>query len=465
MLTIAGSDSGGGAGIQGDLKAFINTGVHGATVITCLTAQNTLGVQKIQPIDLEMIEAQMDSVLSDLKPAVIKTGMLYSAEIINLVAEKLVKYRNNFNKNNYDPLKIIVDPVLIATTGASLRAQNEMNGIIQFNDSLKSKLFPMATLITPNLQEAGELLGWAVQTFEDMKKACAELSKFGSEYVLLKGGHRLQTESNPELENQAIDLLYDGSNADDSLHIFSAPMLDKDVHGTGCSFASLIAGNLALGFNMFEAIDRSKTIITSGISQSSKLGNGIEVVDIPSQKYDEMQKIQVFSEINRAVNDLLKILKIHVIPEVGINIGYALPKARSSDDICALTGRLVRVGAGVDYLGKPEFGASKHVARIILTAMKFDKKIRSAMNIKYRQEIINICKNLGYSIGTFNRELEPKDGSSLEWGSKIAIETLGFVPDLIYDTGGVGKEPMIRILGKEPQDVIDKLKKIVESMN
>jgi hydroxymethylpyrimidine/phosphomethylpyrimidine kinase len=464
VLTIAGSDSSGGAGIQADLKAFAITGVHGASVITCLTAQNTKGVQKIHPVDIEMIEAQIDSVLSDLKPVVIKTGMLYSPEIIDLVVNKLEKYCRSINgkqKNDSDNYpRIVVDPVLIATTGASLTSENEVK---QFNESLISRLFPIATLITPNLKEASELLGWDVQNLEDMKKACKELMKFGSKYVLLKGGHRTTITSKPEMNDQAVDLFYDGSNS--IPHIFSAPMLDKDVHGTGCSFASLITGNIASGYNMIDAIDHAKQTITSGIASALTIGDGIEVIDTISPIYYELIRTQIYSEINNAVSELLEILKPQIIPEVGINIGYALPDADSSGDICALTGRLVRVGTGVGQLGKPEFGASKHIARIILTAIKFDKNIRSAMNIKYRPDLIKHCKKLGLSIGTFSRKSEPKEVSSMEWGSKIAIETLGFVPDLIYDVGGIGKEPMIRILGRQPNEVIGKLKKIMEHMD
>jgi len=129
-----------------------------------------------------------------------------------------------------------------------------------------------------------------------------------------------------------------------------------------------------------------------------------------------------------------------------------------------LTGRIIRVGQKINYLGEAEFGASKHIARIILTVMKKDKTIRAAMNIKYRPEIIEKCKKLNYTIGTFDRGNEPKESSTMEWGTENAIKDLGFVPDIIFDTGGIGKEPMIRILGTDPEDVIKKIKSIVTNI-
>ena len=152
-----------------------------------------------------------------------------------------------------------------------------------------------------------------------------------------------------------------------------------------------------------------------------------------------------------------------LMPEVGINFGFALPDAQTNNDICALEGRLVRLGdSRVAAPGTLKFGASKHVAAIILAVMKHDNNVRAVMNIKYREKVIDAAKKAGLSVGTFDRADEPEQVSTMEWGTNHVISELGSVPDVIYDSGGVGKEPMVRIFGSEPQNVTSKLQKIIE---
>jgi hydroxymethylpyrimidine/phosphomethylpyrimidine kinase len=176
-------------------------------------------------------------------------------------------------------------------------------------------------------------------------------------------------------------------------------------------------------------------------------------------------ELKIIDELKPKLYELVDILPVQFVPEVGINFGYALESAQILDDICALEGRLIRVGDNIGHCGGLKFGSSKHVGRIILTTMKYDPEFRSAMNIKYKPEIVEICSSLKFTTGSFKRAEEPQESSTMEWGTESAIKKLGKVPDIIYDTGGVGKEPMIRILGKNPQDVMDKLKLIVDKFN
>lgn len=455
-LTIGGSDSSGGAGIQADLKAFAEIGVYGASVITSVTAQNTQRVQLIEPLPNKIITSQLDAVLTDLKPKAIKTGMLYSKEIVTLVADSLKDYKKQIKETKNDSVKIIVDPVITATTGKALIDQKDEHN--QFIESLKTSLFPIATIITPNKIEAEQILGRALQTKNDMMNACSELHKFGSQSVLLKGGHATE-KGDENFKNYAIDILYNGD-----FQTFKSPRIPKEVHGTGCTFASLITGFLVKGFDVPKAVALAKQLITGGIKNSLIVGDGIEVVNVIPKLGYRIGDDDIITEVIQAADELTTILKPNFIPEVGINIGYAKESAQSSEDICALTGRLVRVGEKVDYLGYAEFGASKHIARIILAAMDNDYKIRSAMNIKNRPEIIQVCKKLDFLVGEFDRTNEPKGVSSMEWGTKTVIDKLGQVPDIIYDTGGHGKEPMIRILGEDPKNVLEKFKKIFENL-
>ncbi|WP_372660686.1 bifunctional hydroxymethylpyrimidine kinase/phosphomethylpyrimidine kinase [Cohnella sp.] len=248
-LTIAGSDSGGGAGIQADLKTFQELDVYGMSVITVLTAQNTLGVQGVFPQTSEAIEAQIDSVLSDLRPDAIKTGMLFSAEIIELVARKL---------RQYQACNLVVDPVMYAKGGTALLQQEAM-------DALKQTLLPMAAIITPNIPEACAILGIPdIQSTQEMQAAAEKLLKLGPQYVLLKGGHLS--------DGQAIDLLYDGTEA---IPLISERIQTKHTHGTGCTLASAITAELAKGRSVLNAVQTAKKFITAAIRHSLDIGSGI----------------------------------------------------------------------------------------------------------------------------------------------------------------------------------------------
>ncbi|GAE24782.1 hydroxymethylpyrimidine phosphate kinase ThiD [Halalkalibacter wakoensis JCM 9140] len=248
-LTIAGSDSGGGAGIQADLKTFQELHTFGMSVITALTAQNTLGVHGVYPQSIEAIEAQIDAVLSDIGADAVKTGMLFSAEIITLVSNKL---------RQYEVSNIVVDPVMIAKGGASLLQEEAVQ-------ALKHELLPISTVITPNLPEAAKLLGRAeMKTVDEMKQAAVDLHKLGPTYVVLKGGHLT--------EGPAVDLLYDG----EEFFELKVERIDtKHTHGTGCTFAAAIAAELAKSATIKDATETAKQFITAAISNSLVIGRGI----------------------------------------------------------------------------------------------------------------------------------------------------------------------------------------------
>jgi hydroxymethylpyrimidine/phosphomethylpyrimidine kinase len=425
VLTIAGSDSSGGAGIQADLKVFSYAGVHGCSVITCVTAQNTKNVSLIHEAPLEVVEAQLDSVLEDVR-------MLYSPEIVELVARKCESF----------DFPLVVDPVMKATVGQKLYKSG-------FVDSLKNNLIPKSILVTPNIPEAEALTDMEIKTIEDMEKACKVIYGSGCENVLIKGGH-LE-------EYKGTDVLYDGKD----FKLFLSKVYPKEIHGTGCTFSALITSFLAKDMQMEDAVNEAKLHIGNIIKQGLKIGEEKDLAELIPKPVSEEEAL-VEEGLAIAVDEVIEILPQSFVPEVGINFGFALPKAKSIQDICALEGRLIRVGESIAHIGGCRFGASRHVAKIILTAMSFDKEMRSAMNIKYEENIIEVCGSLDFTIGTFNRKFEPKTASTMEWGTKSVIKKLGYVPDIIYDKGAHGKEPMIRIIGKNPDDVLEKLRKIVE---
>jgi len=248
VLTIAGSDSGGGAGIQADLKTFSARGVFGMSAITALTAQNTSGVQGILEIDKDFVEMQIDSVMTDIGADVWKTGMLSNAEIISVVADR-AKY--------YEMELIVVDPVMIAKSGNPLLQ-------IEAIDTLISKLIPLAYIVTPNRHEAQILSQTEINTIEQAKYAAVKINEMGAKNVVIKGGHIAK-------QGDAVDILYDGNEFIE----FHTPRINTSyTHGSGCTFASAIAAELAKGNDIIKAIHIAKAYITAAIQRADNLHIG-----------------------------------------------------------------------------------------------------------------------------------------------------------------------------------------------
>ena len=251
VLTIAGSDSGGGAGIQADLKTFAAIGCYGMSVITALTAQNTKGVTAIHPLPPSFAVEQMSAVFTDIGADAVKIGMLYSAELIEAVSEMLNKYRAR---------NIVLDPVLVAQSGDKLLQDDAIQAI-------KDHLMPVADVVTPNLPEAEVLLGQKIASFEDMQRAARSLAQFGSRSVLIKGGH-LE-------ESQSTDLLY--LTEEDRFVILEAERVDsRNNHGTGCTLSSAIAAYISRGSQIENAVRKAKTYIQNAIRAGAayKIGHG-----------------------------------------------------------------------------------------------------------------------------------------------------------------------------------------------
>ena len=247
ILTIAGSDSGGGAGIQADIKAISANGGYAMSAITSVTAQNTIAVSEAFDLPIPLIKAQLNAVFSDFDVASVKTGMLSSSMIVEAVAQKLTQYK---------PQAIVVDPVMISKSKFPLLKVEAIN-------SLKLELIPLATVITPNIYEAELLAEQEIRTTDDVKSAAKTIAQLGCNAVLVKGGH-LDDE-------KAIDVLY--SNEDWSF--FEAERIEtKNTHGTGCTYSAAIATHLALGKNLIEAIQASKTYITNAIKHALDIGHG-----------------------------------------------------------------------------------------------------------------------------------------------------------------------------------------------
>lgn len=245
-LTIAGSDSSGGAGIQADLKTMLANGVYGMSAITALTAQNTMGVIAISEVTPEFLAKQLDAVFTDIFPDAVKTGMAANAKLIEIIAEKLSFYKA---KN------IVVDPVMIATSGAKLISENAV-------ETLREKLLPIATLVTPNIPEAQVLSGIIISDQADMEKAAGLINKTYGCAVLLKGGHSI---------NDANDLL---SENGEMTWFKGLRINNPNTHGTGCTLSSAIASNLAKGYDLKQSVRLAKEYISEVLSAMLDLGKG-----------------------------------------------------------------------------------------------------------------------------------------------------------------------------------------------
>ncbi|HEX6575494.1 MAG TPA: bifunctional hydroxymethylpyrimidine kinase/phosphomethylpyrimidine kinase [Gemmatimonadaceae bacterium] len=245
-LTIAGSDSGGGAGIQADLKTFHQLGVFGTSVITAITAQNTVGVSDWESVSTRILRAQIQAVASDLRPSAFKTGMLGSAGIIGAIAEEI----RAFNLTNY-----VLDPVMVATSGDMLIDPDAV-------DAIRTELIPLSDLVTPNADEAAVLSGHRVSNTEEMKRAAIAIRDLGAKAVLIKGGH---VEG-----DEVVDLLYDGENTR-----FSHPRIDTtSTHGTGCTLSAAVAAYLAQDCTMRESVRLATDFVHRAIANAPDLGSG-----------------------------------------------------------------------------------------------------------------------------------------------------------------------------------------------
>jgi len=247
VLTIAGSDSGGGAGIQADIKAMSANGVFAMSAITAITAQNTEEVTEVLELPISIIAAQIDAVFDDFDVAAVKTGMLSSEEIVKVVA-KLLKPQHVIN--------LVVDPVMVSKSGHRLLKPDAV-------DALMRELIPLALVVTPNIHEAQQLSGIEIKTLPDARKAAKIIHSLGCRHVLIKGGHLL--------DDRATDLLYDGQ----FFEVFKAEFINTPhTHGTGCTYASAIAAHLALGKPVSQAIKTAKAYITEAIRHSLAIGHG-----------------------------------------------------------------------------------------------------------------------------------------------------------------------------------------------
>jgi len=438
-LTIAGSDSGAGAGIQADLKTFSALGVYASTVITAITAQNTKSVSKILEVPPWMIEQQIQSIMTDMPPDAIKIGMVYSKQIIDVVYHSLKRAK----------VQIVLDPIFAAGSGARLLRDDAFNAFV-------STLVPISTLITPNRLEAEKLANMKIRTKSDSIKAAKKIIKLGAENVIVKGGHFRSS--------HVMDLFL--NSKDKLIEIPNSRIKIKETHGSGCNFSSAVVAYIAKGTMLIDACKMANEYVHNAIKNSVIIGKGLPVINPLSEIYRDAARYSTSAWLQQAVEQLIKLPPFHkLIPETQTNFVYALPEAVRISEVAGVRGRIIKVDGTAVPASYIEFGASRHVASAVIAYMNINPTFRAAINIKFDDELIKICKS-AFCTASYERSEEPKiikkqEGSSVSWGIRSALAK-NSKADVIYHTGDFRKEPMIIIFGKNPTEVIDKVKVIIK---
>jgi hydroxymethylpyrimidine/phosphomethylpyrimidine kinase len=440
-LTVAGSDSGGGAGIQADLKTMEAHGVFGTSAITSVTAQNTRGVDGIEDVPTEVIAAQIRAVADDFAVSAAKTGMLSSATIIEAVADCLVSRE----------FPLVVDPVMVAQSGDRLLAA-------EAETVLQEELLPQATLVTPNLPEAAVLTGTDIENEDDMRAAAAEIAADGPDAVLVTGGHLH--------EDELLDVLY----ADDETYTFRKPRRDTDdTHGSGCTISAAIAARLAGGADVETAVANAETFIDRAVRYGLAVGSG----DGPVNHLAGLENDAARADALDGVRDLVSALEAHdaaaLVPEVGLNVAVATPYAMDADDVAAVDGRLHRTADGVAAAGCPRLGASSHVARVLLAAREYDTALRAAANVRL-DDAVAAAVTERFDTVEVDRTRAPdadpteRADDTAAWAVERAMDTRETVPEVVFDRGTVGTEAMGRLFADSPTALCERLLALADAV-
>jgi hydroxymethylpyrimidine kinase / phosphomethylpyrimidine kinase / thiamine-phosphate diphosphorylase len=438
-LSIAGSDSSAGAGIQADLKTFSSLGVYGCTALTTITSQTGSGISRILQVSPKMIEKQIQAVLDDITPDAIKIGMVYGKNAISSIRKVLKESK----------IPMILDPVMIAGTGERLLNSDAVTDLI-------THLLPLSTVATPNKFEAEILSGQKINSVQSAITAAEKIRKKGANNVVLKGGHlpgRFST-----------DIILNSRN-----HVFelSNHRLTYDrMHGGGCTFSASLTAYVAKNYAIVDACRSANQFTHSSLKNRIVIGSKF-IINSPFFKFYELaDRYEVYSSLQRAIEMIEATPNFgKLIPETQSNLAYSISEPSGIDDIMAVKGRIVKVGDNAKPVSSLKFGVSKHIAAAILGYMKFRPNMRAAMNIKYNPRSILEARRF-FSVSSYDRTKEPKqskrrEGYSVAWGINQAL-LKNPTADIIYHQGDFGKEAMTIVFAPTPIDVVKKLKHILK---
>jgi hydroxymethylpyrimidine/phosphomethylpyrimidine kinase len=344
---------------------------------------------------------------------------------------------------------IVLDPVLAAGTGAKLLLE-------KYLEEFKSKLIPLAVLITPNINEAQKLSGIKIRTESEVTEAAFKIKELGAKNVIVKGGHFSDTK-------YVVDILIDKNNR--ATRISNARIHVNETHGSGCNFSAAMTAFIAKKFPISSSCIMANKYVQESLSEAINLGSGLPVNAPLFSMYDDACRYRTMIDLTTAVSELTTIHGFReFIPETQSNMVYALPYAKNANEVAGVDGRIVKLINGFRPGGMVKFGASKHVASAVLSFMKFNPLIRSAINIRFDDALLDSCKSL-YPTTEYCRDEEPEklkqiEGRTISWGVQKAL-LKNPKSEIIYHKGDFKKEPMILVFGQHPLEMIVKIREII----
>lgn len=427
ILCIGGSDPSSGAGIQSDIKAAEALGANCFSVVTAVTAQNSKKFLRVEEVSQKTITAQLDSVFEDFRVDAVTIGMVYGANAIKQI--------HSYLKNRKIP--IVLDPVIKSTTGGVLLQKDALVALKRF-------LIPISYVVTPNLSEAELLSGVKIRHYDDLAKAAKSI---GSKNVVITG-HSF-------VKNKISDFVYEEGKH----YSISGKKIAGQNHGGGCNFAVSLAYAIAQKRKMRDSVEFAKRFTYNAIKSAQRLGSGVKITKPVSDKLK--------SELKAAVDEFTGLDgAFSLIPECQTNFVFAKQNAKSLKDVVGVMGRIIKAGNRVIVAGDLEYGGSRHVATAVLTAQRKFPQLRSALNVRFDENLLSKFAKTKSRILSYDRTKEPqsfkqKENTSISWGVGDAIKKSKSAPDIIYHKGDFGKEPMIIVFGKNPKDVVSKISKIL----
>ncbi|MFB6296385.1 MAG: bifunctional hydroxymethylpyrimidine kinase/phosphomethylpyrimidine kinase [Halobacteriales archaeon] len=437
-LTVAGSDSGGGAGIQADLKTMEAMGAFGTSAITSVTAQNTRGVESTHILPVEEVRAQIEAVRSDFDVRAVKTGMLAVEPIVDLAAEMAGEI----------DAPVVVDPVMVAASGDRLLEPEA--------ESAYEDLIAEAAVVTPNADEAEVLTGIAIEDEERAREAGDELVEMGARAALVKGGH---------VPGDTVrDVLVTAGGTE----LFEHPRIDTDAtHGSGCTLSSAIAASLAEGDDLVASVEAGVSFMERAVRYHLDVGGGPGSVHHLAAIRERADRTDAVEGVESVVEFLIEREARELVPEVGLNVVGATPYAESLGETAAVEGRITKTLSGVRPNRGVRTGASSHVARFLLSAREGDPGLRFAANVRFAPEIEAALDALDGDAVEIDRTAEPspdEEGSTMGWAARRAFEAADGRPAAVYDRGAVGKEAMTRVLAPDAGTLIGRLRTTLDEL-
>ncbi|EMA43349.1 bifunctional hydroxymethylpyrimidine kinase/phosphomethylpyrimidine kinase [Halococcus saccharolyticus] len=430
-LTIASSDSGGGAGIQADLKTMEACGAFGTSVIVATTAQNTRGVDSVHVLPIDEIDAQYAAITTDFDLGGVKTGMLATADVV----ETVTGYARDLDA------PLVVDPVMVAASGDRLL---EPEGENAYED-----LVGEAALVTPNADECAVLTGTEPEDEVSAREAGEQLVEMGADAALIKGGH-VPGET-------AMDVLVTGDGAT----VYEHPRVETDAtHGSGCTLASAITARLAHDDTLDAAVEDGLALMERAIRYPLDVGKGPGAVHHYADLRNRAAREPTAETVAGVVEALVERDVSPLVPEVGMNVVGATPYAERVNETAAVEGRITRTLSGVNPNRGVRFGASSHVARFLLAAREFDSELRFAVNCRFDDDVEASLDALDWSVAKYDRSEEPEqvkaaDEGTMGWGARQAFDR-SETPAAVIDRGEVGKEAIVKLVAANGETLTER---------